>query len=140
MTKTIGRTEAAILKVLDHFTEAWNTRDAKACANLFAANADFTNVFGQTFHGSTAIEAQHEGIFATMFKDSHITSMPPTVRLIDQIFAAVDVVWTMSGAVDMKGNSWGERKGLMNLIMKFENDAWSILVMHNMDLPAISGN
>lgn len=140
MTKTIGRTEAAILKALDHFTEAWNTHDAKAYADLFAANADFTNVFGQTFHGSKAIEEQHERIFATMFKDSRITSMHPRIRLIDQIFAAVDVVWTMSGAVDAKGNSWAERKGLMNLIMKFDNDAWSILVMHNMDLPAMSGN
>ena len=140
MTKKLGRTEQAIHTVLERFTEAWNTHDAKAYADLFAANADFTNVFGQTFNGNEAIEAQHATIFATMFKDSRITSMHSSVRLIDQIFAAVDVVWTMSGAVDMKGNSWAERKGLMNLIMKFENDAWSILVMHNMELPAMSAN
>ncbi|QEC68726.1 SgcJ/EcaC family oxidoreductase [Panacibacter ginsenosidivorans] len=140
MTKKTGRTEQAINAVLERFTEAWNTHDAKAYANLFAVNADFTNVFGQTFHGRVAIEAQHAPIFATIFKDSRITSMKPTVRLIDQIFAAVDVTWTMSGAIDMIGNSWGDRKGLMNLVMKFDNDEWFILIMHNMDLPVISAN
>jgi len=140
MTKKLGRTEHAIHTVLERFTEAWNTHDAKAYADLFAANADFTNVFGQTFHGNEAIEAQHATIFATMFKDSRITSMYSTVRLLDQFFASVDVIWTMSGAVDMKGNSWADRKGLMSLVMKFEKEVWSILIMHNMDLPVISSN
>ena len=140
MTKKIGRTEQAITEVLERFTEAWNTHDAKAYADLFAENADFTNVFGQSFHGRETIEAQHAKIFASMFKDSRITSMNSTVRLIDQLFASVDVIWTMSGAVDMKGNSWADRKGLMSLVMKFENEVWSILSMHNMDLPVISSN
>ena len=140
MTKKIGRTEQAITEVLERFTEAWNTHDAKAYADLFAENADFTNVFGQSFHGRETIEAQHAKIFASMFKDSRITSMYSTVRSIDQLFASVDVIWTMSGAVDMKGNSWADRKGLMSLVMKFENEVWSILIMHNMDLPVISSN
>ena len=140
MTKKIGRTEQAITEVLERFTEAWNTHDAKAYAALFAENADFTNVFGQSFHGRETIEAQHAKIFASMFKDSRITSMYSTVRLLDQFFASVDVIWTMSGAVDMKGNSWADRKGLMSLVMKFENEVWSILSMHNMDLPVISSN
>ena len=140
MTKKIGRTEQAITEVLERFTEAWNTHDAKAYAALFAENADFTNVFGQSFHGRETIEAQHAKIFASMFKDSRITSMNSTVRLIDQLFASVDVIWTMSGAVDMKGNSWADRKGLMSLVMKSENEVWSILIMHNMDLPVISSN
>ena len=140
MTKKIGRTEQAITEVLERFTEAWNTHDAKAYAALFAENADFTNVFGQSFHGRETIEAQHAKIFASMFKDSRITSMNSTVRLIDQLFASVDVIWTMSGAVDMKGNSWADRKGLMSLVMKFEKEVWSILIMHNMDLPVISSN
>jgi uncharacterized protein (TIGR02246 family) len=140
MTKKIGRTEQAITEVLERFTEAWNTHDAKAYADLFAENADFTNVFGQSLHGRETIEAQHAKIFASMFKDSRITSMYSTVRLIDQLFASVDVIWTMSGAVDMKGNSWADRKGLMSLVMKFENEVWSILIMHNMDLPVISSN
>ena len=140
MTKKIGRTEQAITEVLERFTEAWNTHDAKAYAALFAENADFTNVFGQSFHGRETIEAQHAKIFTSMFKDSRITSMYSTVRLLDQFFASVDVIWTMSGAVDMKGNSWADRKGLMSLVMKFENEVWSILIMHNMDLPVISSN
>jgi len=140
MTKKIGRTEQAITEVLERFTEAWNTHDAKAYAALFAENADFTNVFGQSFHGRETIEAQHAKIFASMFKDSRITSMYSTVRLLDQFFASVDVIWTMSGAVDMKGNSWADRKGLMSLVMKSENEVWSILIMHNMDLPVISSN
>ena len=140
MTKKIGRTEQAITEVLERFTEAWNTHDAKAYAALFAENADFTNVFGQSFHGRETIEAQHAKIFTSMFKDSRITSMHSTVRLLDQFFASVDVIWTMSGAVDMKGNSWADRKGLMSLVMKFENEVWSILIMHNMDLPVISSN
>jgi len=89
MTKKIGRTEQAITEVLERFTEAWNTHDAKAYAALFAENADFTNVFGQSFHGRETIEAQHAKIFTSMFKDSRITSMHSTVRLIDQLFASI---------------------------------------------------
>lgn len=51
--------------------------------------------------------------------------------------AAVDVAWNMSGATDFKGNAWPDRKGLMNLIMRYEDSEWLILVMHNMDLPAM---
>ena len=140
MTKTLGRTEKAINAVIENFIEAWNMHDVKAHASVFVENADFTNVFGQRFHGREAIEEQHARIFETMFKNSHIDLEQTSIRLIDQIFAAVDVRWTMHGAVDMKGNPWSERKGLMNLVMKFDNGEWSILIMHNMDLPVISAN
>jgi uncharacterized protein (TIGR02246 family) len=49
MTKKTGRTEQAINAVLEKFMETWNAHDAKTYADLFAENADFTNVFGQTF-------------------------------------------------------------------------------------------
>jgi uncharacterized protein (TIGR02246 family) len=130
--------EQGIRQTIEKFIGAWNVHDVKTHTQMFAEDADFTNVFGQSFHGKEAIGAQHVKIFYTMFKTSSITTTEISIRLLTENLAAVDVIWNMIGATDPKGNPWPERTGLMNLIMKFENEEWLILVMHNMDLPAIN--
>ena len=140
MIKELNLAEQAIHRVIERFTEAWNKHDAAAYSLVFAEDADFTNVFGQKFHGRPAIEAQHALIFSTMFKSSHLTCREISVRLIDQNLATVDVIWNMKGATNPQGNPWPDRKGLLSLIMKNVGDKWSILIMHNMELPAISSN
>jgi uncharacterized protein (TIGR02246 family) len=140
MTNVLTSPKSGIQLTIEQFTAAWNKHDASAFALLFTEDADFTNVFGQSFHGRAAIEAQQVPIFATMFKNSHISVKEIRVRLIHHSLASVDVSWTMSGAKDFNGNPWRNRRGLMNLIMKKVPGTWLILVMHNRDLPPISLN
>jgi uncharacterized protein (TIGR02246 family) len=131
---TAMNAEQGIQLTLNNFKEAWNAHDAKAFAAAFTEDADFTNVFGQNFISRNAIEEQHARIFSTIFKASSITEMKKRIKMISDEIAAVDVNWNMIGAVDMHGNPWPNRKGLLVLVMKRENDNWLILMMHNMDL------
>jgi uncharacterized protein (TIGR02246 family) len=140
MIRELIAAEEAIKMTIDRLARAWNVHDPRSYSLTFAEDADFTNVFGQSFHGRQAIEAQHAPIFLTMFKSSHLSTERPVVRLINKDLAAVDVTWYMKGATDPVGNAWPDRKGLMNLIMRNEGGHWLILIMHNMDLPAFTLN
>lgn len=140
MIRELIAAERSIQMAIERMVRAWNIHDPGAYSLVFAEDADFTNVFGQSFHGKQAIEAQHAPIFLTMFKSSHLSTEQPKIRLISENLAAVDVTWYMTGATDPVGNAWPDRKGLMNLIMKNEDGNWLILIMHNMDLPAFTLN
>jgi uncharacterized protein (TIGR02246 family) len=135
---TLTKEDQPIQQLVETFTTAWNLHDSEAFSRVFAEDADFTNVFAQKVHGRAAIENIHRRIFSSMFKDSILNTDEISVRPIGEKLAAVDVTWNMSGATDFSGNPWSGRKGLMNLVVKNENAAWSILIMYNMDLPALA--
>jgi uncharacterized protein (TIGR02246 family) len=126
--------EQGIRQTIAEFVAAWNAHDATAFAKAFAADADFTNVMGTGAHGRAAIEAHHAPIFATWFKDSHVTATDVTTRFLTPDLAAVDVRWEMTGARTPDGKEIPLRKGLLNFIMTRSGDRWEITVMHNMDL------
>src|SRR6478609_4789466 len=110
MIRELIAAEEAIHMVIERLARAWNVHDPKAYSLAFAEDADFTNVFGQSFHGRQAIEAQHAPIFLTMFKSSRLSTERPVVRMISNSLAAVDVIWFMTGATDPVGNAWPDRK------------------------------
>lgn len=128
--------EKAIEDLVRGLEAAWNCHDAHAFAAAFAEDAEFTNVFGMVQKGRAGIEAAHASIFNTMFKDSRLTVMETSVRLIRPDVAAVDVKWAMTGARDPHGNPWPERTGLLNWIVTRHGERWLIDVSHNMDLPS----
>ncbi len=125
----------AIRTVVTRFTNAWNQHDAHAFSLVFAETADFTNVKGRGASGRASIEQFHAGPFQTFFKASRLTASLKTVRFIKPDVAAVDVLWEMTGATDPSGVPIPLRQGLANLVMTKQGESWSILVMHNMDLP-----
>jgi uncharacterized protein (TIGR02246 family) len=133
MTQTADPAIERLAKALE---AAWNRYDAHALAEIFADDADFTNVFGMVATGRAAIEALHAPLFKTMFQESHLTITETRVRLIRPDVAAVDVKWTMTGARDPHGNPWPEREGLLNWIVTRHGERWLIDVSHNMDLPS----
>jgi uncharacterized protein (TIGR02246 family) len=99
----------------------------------FAEDADFTNVVGMSAHGRTEIERFHAPMFATRFKDTHLTITDSKSRFITSDIAAVD--WEMTGAKGPDGQKIPLRKGLLNFVMTRSNGQWLITVIHNMDLP-----
>jgi uncharacterized protein (TIGR02246 family) len=128
--------ENAVRQLVESFVDAWNVHGARAFARVFADDADFTNVFGMHARGRETIEQFHRPIFQTIFKDSRLAAIETTVRFIRPDVAAVDVRWEMTGARDPMGKEWPLRRGLINLTVVRESESWSIVVMHNMDLPA----
>ena len=135
MLNEIAAGEKGIYQLISTFVEGWNLHDAKLFSSAFANDADFTNVFGKKAHGRNQIEEFHASNFSTIFKNSVLKQNEVSIRFLHSDLAAVDFEWEMSGATDPDGNPWSDRKGLINLIVKNEDDAWLILIMHNMDLP-----
>lgn len=129
-----SKDEEAIKKVLTNFTDAWNKHDAIAFANIFAKDADFTNVAGKSAHGRDQIEKHHEPGFKTKWKDSYQTIIQHKIRFIKQDVAAVDAWWELTGIKGPEGQDMPTRKGLLNFIMTRNEGKWLITVMHNMDL------
>jgi len=127
--------ENEIKQVLTGSVDAWNRHDAKAFSMAFAEDADFTNVVGMSAHGRTEIERFHAPMFATRFKDTHLTITDTKIRFITPDIAAVDAHWEMIGAKGPDGQEIPLRKGLLNLVMTRSNGQWLTTVMHNMDLP-----
>lgn len=126
--------EAGVLGVVESLIAAWNAHDPQAFAAAFAADADFTNVFGMHAKGRDAIEQFHAPILKTIFKDSRLTAASTQLRCLRADVATVDVRWEMTGARDPQGNEWPNRRGLLSLVVTREAGDWSIAVMHNMDL------
>lgn len=129
--------QAAIGQTMAAFMDAWNVHDAHALALTFTPDADFTNVLGVHAHGRAGVESFHAPVFATIFKNSHLTGSIRSIRLLTAQLAAVDVDWQMTGAESPGGSPVGLRRGLLDWIMQRQSEnGWLIEVMHNTNLPA----
>jgi uncharacterized protein (TIGR02246 family) len=115
-------------------TTAWNNHDAKTMAENFSEDADFTNVRGMFVHGRKAIAAFHATLFSGMFKNTHTEMSESKVRFLRDNLAAVDISWTMSGAILPDETPWPNRKGIANAIVEKRDGKWLILILHNLDL------
>jgi len=128
--------EQRIAAVVSEFQSAWNAHDATRFAMVFAADAEFTNVAGRSARGRLEVERFHSPRFATTFKDSRLTIERVSTRLVRNDVASVDAWWEMTGARTPQGDPRPLRKGQMHLVMTKDGDTWTILVMHNLELPA----
>lgn len=125
--------EKAIHLLVADFMDAWNQHDAHAFAETFTDDADFTNVRGDSAHGRRAVEDFHTPIFATRFKNTHITADEVKIRFLSSNLASADVRWEMTGAVDTDGTPIPIRTGLLNWVVTRRGDRWLISVMHNQE-------
>jgi uncharacterized protein (TIGR02246 family) len=124
----------SIQETIKKMSAAWNKHDAKNFSMLFAEEADLTNPLGQSFRGREAIEKQHAYIFSNRFSQSRLVPQLKQVLLLNDYLASVAITWQMTGSYDLKGNPWPQRRGLINLIVRKEQDQWPILIMHSMDI------
>jgi uncharacterized protein (TIGR02246 family) len=131
-------TKDSIRKVVYDFVETWNRHDAHAFASVFAEESYFSNVVGMTAKGRQGIESFHAPAFETVFKNSHQAVEDINIRLVNPSIASVDLLWSMTGALDRAGNPRPLRKGLINFFMTKEDDKWLVKMMHNIEFPAAS--
>ena len=88
---------------------------------------------GMSAHGRKAVEAFHAPMFASRFKDTHLSGTIAKLRMLTPKIASVDVSWEMTGALETDGTPLLLRKGLLNLIVSRHGDRWLIDVMHNQE-------
>ncbi len=125
--------DSGIHQLADQCTKAWNLHDSHAFAELFAEDADFTNVGGTSAHGRKAVEDFHAPVFKTRFKNSQLKIVEVRTRFISPSVASVDLPWEMTGATEQDGTQMPIRKGLLNWLVTNNGKKWMITVMHNQE-------
>lgn len=120
--------EAAIRSLVTRIQEGWNTRDGKAFAAPFAEDADYVVINGMYIKGRTAIAKGHQGIFDTIYKNSHNTGTVQGVRFLRDDVAVVHVSWHLKWTNNGVAH---EGKARNTLVVTKEKGQWSIVAFHN---------
>jgi uncharacterized protein (TIGR02246 family) len=127
--------ERGIEEITQSFLDSWNNHDVKMFAELFAHDADFTNVIGTTVHGREEIETLHAPRFKTIFAESRQTLEEVKIRWLAPELAAVELRLSLEGAKDEHGAIRPTRRASLLLIEGLRDARWEILVAHNTEIP-----
>lgn len=126
---------AAIKGVVAGYSDAFNHHDAGATSNLFAEDADFTNLRGLYRHGRKEIEQTFAGLYAGVLKNAHRTDTVKNVRFLTPEIAVMDDLWEISGSTPADGSANPQRKGLFDWVLTKTNGRWVIIVFHEAEFP-----
>ncbi|UWQ81522.1 SgcJ/EcaC family oxidoreductase (plasmid) [Leisingera sp. S132] len=116
------------------FAEAWNARDARALAALFAEDADFVNVVGLWWHNRVDIEKAHAYGLSTFFRHSEITARGIKVRRVGGDTAIIHTRWKLAGQIDKAGETLEDRFAIMVFFAQRLANGWTVLAAHNTDV------
>jgi uncharacterized protein (TIGR02246 family) len=89
--------KTAILKFRDAHNVAWNNRDPKALANLYAPDGDRISASGVHYIGRDQIEQSYVNAFKGAYKNSPVKDESTAVRFLTADVALVDVDDTITG-------------------------------------------
>ncbi len=117
--------EAAIRKIVSRLEEGWNAGSGKEFAAPFDEDADYVIVNGMRIKGRKEIDAGHQHIFDTVYKNSRQSSTIQTVRFLSDTIALAHIEWNLKLADAREGRA-------MNLlVLTKKNGQWSITAFHN---------
>jgi uncharacterized protein (TIGR02246 family) len=104
------------------FEAAFNARDAKSIASLYAPDADRINPAGEIATGRAAIQRQYEGIFARLKADPSAAPLQASIkiRFLRRDVAILDGSWR---AV----RSGQEVRGQFTVIATKEGGEWRMI-------------
>lgn len=127
--------KAAVEAVVANAADAWNRGDAKAFAAHYAEDGSFTNVIGMQLYGREPFVAQHERIFATIYKGSHDTLSIGRIKFLRPDVAVVDVDAKVENFKELPPGLKAEADGALHtklqMVMTKENGEWWIAAFHN---------
>lgn len=118
--------ETALREAVKQLENGWNAKNGSSYAKPFAEDADFVVINGMYVKGRAAIEAGHQQIFDTIYKDTTVTLNVEHVRFLRPDVAVVHV----------KGHREGPTKELttdarITVVMTKEKQGWTIAAFHN---------
>ena len=122
--------EAAIRQVQVLQAAAWNQRDARAYANLFAEDGDVVNIAGWLWRGRPEIERKIREGFEVVFAQSTLTITDVDVRFLNPSTAVAHVRWMMVG-VKTPPNMPEAREGIQLQILTKQPTGWLIASFQN---------
>lgn len=123
--------------VADGFAAAWNRHDTKALAALFSDRADFVNVIGLHWRGRVEIERAHAEIHATRMKESRLTVLGRSARVLRPGVAVVHADWELVGDTGIEGKPLPPRRGVLSFVVVQAEGGWRIESAQNTDVVPI---
>lgn len=117
--------DRAIRAVIGGLVDAWSCGDADAFASGFAADADFYNVFAQHLDGRPAIANHHAQLFDTVYRDTRLSDVDVSVRLIRPDVAVV----VMRSVLHVAGE---QRPAHALGVVTRDDGRWQIASLQNM--------
>lgn len=123
--ETRAEDEAAIRKIVSRLQDGWNAGSGKEFAAPFDEDADYVIVNGMRIKGRKEIDAGHQRIFDTVYKNSRQSSTVQTVRFLSDTIALAHVEWNLKLADAQEG------KAMNLLVLTKKNGQWSIAAFHN---------
>lgn len=126
---------SAIKEVVAGYSAAFNRHDATATANLFAEDADFTNLRGVYRHGRKEIEQTFVTLYAGVLKSARRTDTVKNVRFLTPEIAVMDDLWEIEGSTAPDGSANPGRKGLFDWVLTKVNGRWVITAFHEAEFP-----
>jgi uncharacterized protein (TIGR02246 family) len=120
--------EEAIRKLVLRMEEGWNKGSGRIFAEGFAEDADYVVVNGMRVKGRAAIDAGHQGIFDTIYKDSRITSTIQSIRFLRGDVAVAHVEWRVARR---ENDLPRESNAMSSMVITRGGGRWAVAAFHN---------
>ena len=104
----------------------WNTKSGALFAKPFAEDADYVIINGGYIKGRAAIEAGHQRIFDTIYKDTTLSLTVKQIRFLRPDVAVVHVTGQRVGPTKDVVND-----AMITLVMTKEKGGWVIAAFQN---------
>ena len=118
--------EAALRESVKQMETGWNTKSGALFAKPFAEDADYVVINGMYFKGRAAIEASHQRIFDTIFKDTTLSLPVKQIRFLRSDVAVVHVSGQRVGPARDHN-----QQAMITLVMTKEKQGWTIAAFQN---------
>ena len=127
--------EAALQRLPQAFSAAFNKRDAHALAMIMSEDVDFVTVGLTWLHGLADFEKYHARLIADRFNDISVTVLKTHVRFMRPDIAVVRYSWSVAGDRNVDGSARPQRFGMTTMIAEKRRDAWAVTQAQNVNSP-----
>lgn len=121
-------------EVLERWTQAWNTLNADALAELFVEDAEFVNVVGLWWHNRSDIREAHQYGFDHIFSKSRIWFTEKQTRLIGESGAVIVAKWSIEGQHTPGKDDADQRSGIFTFVLEKFDGEWLVVTAQNTDV------
>jgi uncharacterized protein (TIGR02246 family) len=118
--------EAAIRENVKQIESGWNTKSGALLAKPFAEDADYVVINGMYMKGRAVIDAAHQQIFDTIYKDTMVNLTIKQIRFLRPDVAVVHVDGHRQGPTKEL-----EQDARVTLVMTKEKTGWVIAAFQN---------
>jgi uncharacterized protein (TIGR02246 family) len=125
---------AGVIKLIEAFRVSLGNGDAKTFSDLFAEDADFTNVVDSSIHGRQNIYKHHLIVFGNRPATRTIHVLSYTMRFLKPDIAAAEIRWDNIHTMGGDGTTLPNRDGVWTSVMTKEKDQWYFKIVRNLFL------